>query len=80
MVKASDSKSDSLWERRFESYRLRILFVGFAVETSPAPTIFVGCSTISQLARWSRGMIRASGARGPGFKSRTSPTLFAFNT
>lgn len=23
MVKASDSKSDSLWERRFESYRLR---------------------------------------------------------
>ena len=25
------------------------------------------------LARWSRGMIRASGARGPGFKSRTSP-------
>ena len=23
-------------------------------------------------ACWSRGMIRASGARGPGFKSRTS--------
>ena len=23
MVKASDSKSDSLWERRFESYQLR---------------------------------------------------------
>ena len=23
VVKASDSKSDSLWERRFESYRLR---------------------------------------------------------
>ena len=26
-VKASDSKSDSLWERRFESCRLRIFFL-----------------------------------------------------
>ncbi len=26
-----------------------------------------------QMARWSRGMIRALGARGLGFESRTSP-------
>ena len=31
-------------------------------------------------ARWSRGMIRASDARGPGFKSRTSPTFTTFAT
>ena len=32
-------------------------------------------SEVDPMACWSSGMIRASGARGPGFDSRTGPIL-----
>ena len=42
--------------------------------------LIAGNYYLLQAARWSRGMIRASGARGPGFKSRTSPFLLVVAT
>ena len=38
--------------------------------------MFICIPLSNYLAWWSRGMIRASGARGPGFNSRPSPLYF----
>ena len=36
-------------------------------------------SSLSTVAQWSRGMIPALGAGGPGFKSRLSPYILSDN-
>ena len=43
----------------------------FTFDDATSLSICTQAPYFSSLAQWSRGMILASGARGPGFKSRT---------
>ena len=61
----------SLSGRGFESHCCQNDFLKFISRTQLTFEPYAG--TDVSWARWSRGMIRASGARGPGFNSRTSP-------
>ena len=64
----SRAKGRAIYEQLLRgNCRARFLRLGCSTKTK------LGCSLASHLAAWSSGMILASGARGPGFNSRSSP-------